>query len=230
MNSNEHALLLVGSAKPAGSSTSEVLGDYLLDRLSLEGITGDKILLHRALRTATRMDQMLDAVGASDLLILAFPLYVDCLPHLVTQALERIAAHRARAATVHPVRFLAIANCGFPEASHNETALAICRTFAQQTNMAWAGGLALGGGGAIGGGPLAEAGGRAGTVITALDHVAAALARGEPAPAEAIELMARPLIPPRLYTTLATIGWHTQSWQNGVHRHLGDRPFMDPIT
>ena len=34
------------------------------------------------------------AVDAADLFLLAAPLYVDGLPHLVTTALERIAAHR----------------------------------------------------------------------------------------------------------------------------------------
>lgn len=42
-----------------------------------------------------------------------------------------------------------IVNSGFPEAFHNDTALAILRRFAAETGFQWAGGLALGGGGTI---------------------------------------------------------------------------------
>jgi hypothetical protein len=90
-------------------------------------------------------------VDAADIVILAFPLYVDGLPYLVTQAFEQIAAHRANETDVWLPLFLAIANCGFPEAAHNATALAICRQFADKAGFAWAGGLALGEGGAISG-------------------------------------------------------------------------------
>jgi hypothetical protein len=48
------ALLLVGSAKPEGSSTSESLGGYLLDRLAERGWQTETVLLHRALRTEAR--------------------------------------------------------------------------------------------------------------------------------------------------------------------------------
>ena len=121
---------------------------------------------------------------------------MDGLPYLVTQALERIAAHRPGETDYAGVPlFLAIANCGFPEAQHNETALAICEQFAAAAGFRWAGGLALGEGGAINGQPLAKAGGMVHNVVAALDLAAAALAEGEPVPAEAIALMARPFIP-----------------------------------
>ena len=50
--------------------------------------------------------------------------------------------------------FAALANCGFPEAHHNRTALEICAQFAAAAGMTWAGGLALGAGGAVHGQPL----------------------------------------------------------------------------
>jgi len=53
---------------------------------------------------------------------------------------------------------VAIANSGFPEAEHSQTALEVCRLFARQVGFDWAGGLAMGGGGMVSGQPLAELG------------------------------------------------------------------------
>ena len=107
-------MLLVGSAKPAGQSTSESLGGYLVQKLAERGIATTTMHVARAMRTEKRT-RTPGRSGRADLVILAFPLYVDSLPYLATEALEQIAAHvpgdRFPAAP-----FLAIANCGFPEA------------------------------------------------------------------------------------------------------------------
>jgi len=225
MTTPKTALLIIGSAKPAGQSTSEALGNYLAQRLQERGIVMTTQHVARALRTEERAAALLAAADAADIVLLAFPLYVDGLPYLATQALERIAAHRLSQPAPRPAAFLAIANCGFPEAAHNATALAICREFADAAGFAWAGGLALGEGGAIGGRPLAVVGGMAHNVVAALDLVAAALAEGKPAPTEAITRMARPFIPARAYMLMGNLGWLSQARRNRVFTRLGARPF-----
>ncbi|MCB0082915.1 MAG: hypothetical protein KDE47_18375 [Caldilineaceae bacterium] len=219
------ALLLIGSAKPEGQSTSEMLGTYLLDQLVRHGYRGETYFVHRALRTPQRTQELLAALDQSDLFTLAFPLYVDSLPYLVTEALERIAAHRRAQPTPAATRFVAIANCGFPEAQHNATALAICHAFARQTGMNWAGGLALGQGGAIAGRPLTAISGMARHAITALDLTATALCRGQPVPEEAVALMAKPLMPPFFYTMMGNMGWRLEAHRQGALGHLRDQPF-----
>ena len=109
---------------------------------------------------------------------------------------------------------LAIANCGFPEAQRNATALAICRQLADEAGFAWAGGLALGEGGAIVGRSLAEVGGMAHNVVDALDLAAAALAAGEPAPTEAVALLARPFIPASADMLMGVLGRLMQARRN----------------
>ena len=225
MTTPRTALLLVGSAKPAGQSTSEALGSYLAQKLAERDVLFTTLHVARAMRTEERTAALLAAVDAADIVILAFPLYVDGLPYLVTQALEQIAAHRAGETDVRRSLFLAIANCGFPEAAHNATALAICRQFADAAGFAWAGGLALGEGGAIAGRALAQAGGMVRNVVAALDLAAAALAKGEPVPAEASAHMARPFIPTRAYMWMGDLGWLRQARQNRVLTRLGARPF-----
>lgn len=225
MKSSKTALLLIGSAKLAGESTSEALGSYLMQRLQARGVAGAAMHVARALRTETRAQELLQAIDRADLFILAFPLYVDSLPYLVTDALERIAAHRSAQVVERCPLFLVIANCGFPEAAHNATALAICRQFADAAGFAWAGGLALGEGGAIAGRPLAQAGGMVHNVVAALDLAAVALEAGQSVPAEAAALMARPFIPARAYMLMGDVGWLAQARKHRVLRRLGARPF-----
>lgn len=223
-NQLRHALLLVGSAKKEHESTSEALGHYLLEQLAAQGFSSETIHVQRALRTPDRTSEFLALVDAADLFVLAFPVYVDSLPYLVTRAMEQIAEHRQSQPNPRRAGFLAIANCGFPEAQHCKTALDICAVFAQQAHFEWRGGLALGEGGMVAGRALAELGGSLKTVRQALEMTAAALAKNEHAPQQAIDLLAKPLIPFRLYTSVATVGWHLTSWQNGAHQQLYAQP------
>lgn len=229
MTAPQNALFLIGSAKPAGESTSEALAGHLVQRLQAHGVETKMLHVARALRTETRTQELLKAVDVAALFVLAFPLYVDALPTLATEALERIAAHRQTQPSPTPAAFLAIANCGFPEARHNTTALAICQQFAVEAGFGWAGGLALGAGGAINGRPLAQAGGMARHVVRALDLTAAALAVGQPAPEEAVALLARPMMPLRAYTFMGDLGWRMQARRNGVYRLLRARP-LQPLA
>ena len=179
------ALLLVGSPRTR-KSTSHALGSYLFQQLNPHNIETKTIHIHTSIHSPERMKSLLEAVDAADLVLLAFPLYIDSLPAPTIEALERIAAHRAanvemdQYSTQQPL-FAAISNCGFPEARHNETALAICANFARKAGFNWAGSLALGAGeGMIHGTPLNELDGRVNSLKKALDFAAEALAQGHP--------------------------------------------------
>ena len=102
---------------------------------------------------------------------------------------------------------IAIANCSFPEARHNDTALAICAEFARENGFAWMGGLALGGGeGLVHGTPLKELDGRAILLKQALEMTAESLAAGNPILQSARDLLAKPVIPNWLYKTFGGRG------------------------
>jgi hypothetical protein len=170
---------------------------------------------------------MLEAVGAADLVILAFPVYVDTLPYLATEALERIAAvspSPRRGGGRGERSFLAIANCGFPEAQHCDVALEVCRQFAGEAGYTWAGGLALGGGGAIDGRPLTEAGRMAREVVAALDAAAALLASGAVLTPEIEAQVRMPMMPKQLYLLAGNAGWLLTARKNEALRQLGARP------
>ncbi len=217
------ALLLVGSPKTRRSSSNS-LGGYLFERLSAHAIQSDTIYPHTVLRSPRKLHALLDAVETADLVTLAFPLYVDSLPAPVIETLEHIAAHR-HGRDARPQLFTAIANCGFPEAHHNATALAICETFARQARFVWAGSLALGGGEMIGGAPLAAKGGQIIRIRRSLDLAAAALARGHSIPSAATELLGRPVIPPWVYRLMGGLRWKREAKRYGAETSLRDRPY-----
>jgi hypothetical protein len=161
--------------------------------------------------------------------MLAFPLYVDSLPAPVVATLERIAARR-NGKCVDGGRFAALVNCGFPEAAHNRTALAICQTFARQAGFGWAGALALGAGeGLVHGAPLAQAGGPAIPIRKALDLAAAALAQGEAIPQSAVDLLAKPIIPGWAYRVMGIFGWRQQAKQYGVQNSMRRKAYIQEV-
>lgn len=221
----QQAVLLVGSPRTK-KSTSYALGSYLLEKLSDEGIETRTIYIHTSLRSPERLATLLKTVKTADLVVLAFPLYVDSLPAPTIEALERIAASRNGAQT--PQRFAAIANCGFPEAHHNATALAICETFAHSAGFHWAGSLALGGGeGMVHGTPLNEMDGRAIPLKKALTLAAEALINGENIPSEAQVMWDKPFIPNWLYRLIGKLGWQKQAKKYNAQKNLKRRTYAN---
>ncbi|HSR30121.1 MAG TPA: NAD(P)H-dependent oxidoreductase [Anaerolineae bacterium] len=220
------ALLLVGSPKTR-KSTSNSVGAYLYEQLSARSVQTETIYPHTVLRSPAKMQALLDAVDAADLVTLTFPLYVDSLPAPVIEALECIAAHRQGRDPSHRQLFTAIANSGFPEAHHNATALAICATFARQAGFEWAGSLALGGGGMVNGVPLAEGGGKTLGIRKSLELAAEALAQGQAIPQAAQDVMARPVMPPWAYRLTGDLGWIWAARGYRALKQLKRQPYLE---
>jgi hypothetical protein len=226
MKAPHTALLLVGSPKP-GASSSSSLGTYLLEELEKRGLQTETVNLTKALRTDQATEALHAAVAAADLVLLSFPLYVDSLPAPVIRALELIAARRAglRSEAGDKAAFVAICQCGFPEAEQNEVALEICRNFTLAAGFEWAGGLGMGAGGMTDGRPLREIRGMMRASVRALDLSAAALAAGRAVPDAAVRLMAKPAIPAFAYRFIANRGWRSELKKQGAAAPLDARPF-----
>lgn len=225
MSERPRALLMIGSQK--AESTSLSLGGYLMRRLSDRGWQTDTLHI-RPLQAADKgREELLAAARAADLVVLAFPVYVDSLPAAAFRALEWIAADRRASPPEKPQRFVAITNCGYPESVHTILPLTVCRRFAKETGFAWAGGLGLGGGGAISGKPLEQTGGMGNNPRKALDLAAEALAAGQPVPERAEAMMAKAMLPAFLYRFFGNFGWNRQARQIGGKAKPSARPY-DP--
>jgi multimeric flavodoxin WrbA len=223
MAGTRRALLIVGSPKTGELSTSSALGGFLLERVKHRGWETESLTLRASLNRPEGQQELLAAVERAGLIVLAFPLYADALPYLVTRALTVIAAAGKAGGAGRAKGAAAIVNSGFPETHQNAVALAICREFATQCGFSWAGGLAFGGGGMIGGEPLAQPS-RSGPgvrhVVTALDMTAEALAKGLPVPGEAMSMIARKGVSAALlrwfYMFMASRSFKKLAAKNGV--------------
>ena len=216
------ALLLVGS--PRGrASVSGAIADHLESLLRGRGLTVATEHLQEHLRKDPELRKLAQRLGQADLVALATPLYVDSLPARVTEAFELFARARSEDPGPH-ARLLAVVNCGFPEAVHTDTALAICRAFAERAGLDWIGGLGIGGGGMLAGKPLAELGGRARFVTRALDLTADAIAQGQVVPDEAQRLARKLPIPKWVYRYAADWGFRREARRRGTARRLGEGP------
>lgn len=223
MDQKGRVLLLVGS--PRGiDSTSHSLGSYLLERLADMNFDVSRFTLYLALRKEERLDELLAATDRADLIILAFPLYVDSLPAAVIRVLELIAERRLRKPLTKKQRLVAICNSGFPESSQSNTAIGICRRFAREAGLEWAGGLALGGGEAIHGRALPEVGSMAKNIVKSLDLAAIDLATHGEISQQAMELMSKPFVPAWLYRMLGDHGFRKDARKHGV-TDLDARPY-----
>jgi multimeric flavodoxin WrbA len=231
------ALLIVGSPKTKSPSTSGVLGSYFLERLREQGWETESLTLKAGLQQEKGKQDLVSSVDRADLLLLAFPLYIDALPFLVTKALEAIAAHRRTTHQGLPQQLFVISNNGFPEAHQNTLALAICHRFAVQSGMRWAGGLAMGAGEALSSGQSLTSRNRSGPpvkhVIQALDMTAAALVEGRPLPSEAVTMIARspiPLLPFAawrwIFVKAGARHWERRAAANGISKeNMLARPY-----
>ena len=204
------AVLLIGS--PRGKkSASLALGERLLDGLDSRGVTTEIFTVPWALESEQKAAAMFDAASKADIVVFAFPLYVDQLPAPVIWALERIGERRSQRRSESTPWLAALVQCGFPETHQNLPALEIMRRFAELAGFHWAGGLAMGMGGAVAGRRPGERDGMLRNVFQGIDMAAAALAEHRPIPQEAAALLGRKLMPRWLYVLMANFGWRRQA-------------------
>ncbi|MBN1978658.1 MAG: hypothetical protein JW918_14770 [Anaerolineae bacterium] len=226
MNEPRWVFILTGSTR-SGRTTSQSVGEYLAERLAERGVRPEAMRVRSALRSEQGIADMLAAVERADAFVLVFPLFISNLPAIAIRALETVAAHRSEHRNGGGARksFIAICQGGYPEARQSEAALAVCRQFAREAGFDWAGGLAFGGGAVIGGQPLEKMGVFTKYVRQALDLTAEAIARGQPVPDEAVETMARLLLPTWLVLPLINGVMRLRLYQHGVLRSFRARPF-----
>jgi hypothetical protein len=200
------AVLLIGSPH-FEKSTSWSLGSRLLDRLAGRGLAAESHFIHRALESEDKAAAMFRAVESADVLVFAFPLYVDHLPAPVIWACEEIARRRREARGATRPLLATIVQSGFPETYQNRMASDIMRRFADQAGFEWGGGLIMGGGGTVSGRSLPQKPkGMLRNLVLGLERAAADLAGGRPISPETTALVGRKLMAYRLYRLAANLG------------------------
>jgi hypothetical protein len=221
--SSRKVLLLVASPRGAASHSSS-LGGHLLAALEERGMALKTLQLYPALGDEKKMSELLVAVDLCDLLVPAFPLYVDQLPAPLIDLLRQVAERRHGQSRTGQA-LAAIVNCGFPETAHCRPAVDIVRIFAAQAGFRFLGCLATGMGGAIGHRSLDRAGAIVRHQRQALDRAAAFLCASKEIPADVIALMGRAMMPRWFYNFVADRGWKKAAKKTATAGRLLDRPY-----
>jgi len=222
---SRRVLILMGSPKPR-RATSGAIAAYLAAALEVRGCETETIWVRNVIADDAGRAAFLQAMNSADVFIPVFPLYYDGPPAIVMEAFELWAGKGSANAGAR--QMAAVVQCGFPEAQQNRAALDICRQFARETGMNWAGGLAIGMGGSLGGKELVRLGGRTRNLRRALDLCAEALAGAKAVPEEAAALAARNIMPRRLYTFIGNWGWKHHARKRGTSKLLNRRPYPWP--
>jgi len=214
----------VGSPKGRGGS-SGIIGEYILGK-----IPGGKINKHihhagKALVNDDLLERMVKDVNNADVVILSFPLYWDSMPSHLIKVLEHIHEQRKDRRGLKEQYFYTIVNNGFPEPWHNETAIAICRRFADEAGFIWRGALNVGGGGAIDGRALEELGGMTLKLRETLNMAASAVEKGMDIPPEVSERLEKPFYPRWLNFIFGGMMWRRAAKNKGVETSITARPY-----
>ena len=101
-------------------------------------------------RSALLQHQTVEAFAElqdADAIVFIFPLYIFCMPAMLTRFLQDFACKYPTADRDSSV--YAIVNCGFPEPEINQEAMRVMECFAQQTGRSFLGGVMIGGGGML---------------------------------------------------------------------------------
>lgn len=88
----------------------------------------------------------------ADAIIFIFPLYIFCLPGILTRYLEDYYKYSIEHEPKNLQKVYAIVNCGFPEADINLEVVNVIKSFSRCTNSQFRFGVQIGGGGMLLGG------------------------------------------------------------------------------
>ncbi len=170
---------------------------------------------------------VLEKYVSSDVLLIAFPLYVDSLPASLMQFLSLYEkGYRQFAKEGKQQRVFAVANCGFYEGQQNELALKVVEHFCESAGLAWCGGAGIGTGEMILG--LKSVPGEAGikkSVTHALRSIADAISSCDGRAAGNIYTQHN--FPWILYKIAGEMGWRKMVKKNGLNRKQIDaRPLL----
>ncbi|MBS4032008.1 MAG: NAD(P)H-dependent oxidoreductase [Clostridiales bacterium] len=93
------------------------------------------------------VSEAFETLAKADAIIISFPLYVFCLPGILTRFLQDYYNYHTKSgiATNH-LKVYAIVNCGFPEPEINLEAVRVIKSFSQHINATFQFGILIGGG------------------------------------------------------------------------------------
>jgi multimeric flavodoxin WrbA len=136
--------LINGSPKISGSASGSILQDL---RSFLED-TADTIYDYHFKKPIVSAEEVA-ALSECDILIFAFPLYVDGIPSHLLRCLVQLEQSLAKANK--EITVYVVANCGFYEGHQNRLAISMMENWCTKAGLKWGQGIGIGAGGMLSG-------------------------------------------------------------------------------
>jgi len=149
MSTSKNIVLINASPKITEESVSGYLVSMLSDRIGTDGVNKTIINVRQSLtKHQTRND--FGVISKADAIVIAFPLYIFCLPAMLTRFLEDYYHYYAEIGKPGVnQKVYAIVNCGFPEAEINREAVRVIQSFSRHINAEYRFGILIGSGGML---------------------------------------------------------------------------------
>lgn len=135
-------MMIDGSPKVSRSNSG-----YFLSVLS--NFIESKDIVKYRLTKKLDYEKIISNIKNIDILVIAFPLYVDSLPSHVLDFLSILEDNFK--GKLKDITVYVISNCGFYEGNQNKTALKIMRCWCRKINLKWGQGIGIGAGEMMGG-------------------------------------------------------------------------------
>lgn len=200
--------LINGSPKIKNSSS-----EYILQTLK-PLLPAESEIIEYHFRTAKLSNNDLDEIAECNILVFAFPLYVDGIPSHLVNCLYQMEKY-FKTKQINKVVVYSLVNCGFYEGHQNAIALEIMKNWCEKTKLNWGHGIGIGGGGML---PMLvnvpDGKGPKKNLLKALKTIASNISIG----AKADNILISPNFPRFAYKISAEIGWRQQIKMNGLKR------------
>lgn len=185
-----------------------------------------KFRIHVASRSKENVNTDFSNMLDSDILIITFPLYYYALPGVLTGFLEGYYKYARTLNTHKQIKVYAVINCGFPEPSHNDTAVQIIENFCSRLNLDWRFAAEIGMGGIIKGTETMPMNGfLKSNIYNGLKAIYTDIQKNEHSHLPNIHAKAR--FPNWLYLFQGNRGWLTMAKKNGLTKNdLARTPYV----
>ncbi|ATW27937.1 NAD(P)H-dependent oxidoreductase [Candidatus Formimonas warabiya] len=222
----KNIVFISGSPKINEKSVSEFLIQMAKRHMETEDAHKTFIDVRQSISKRKTLDDF-EALSQADAVIIAFPLYVFCLPGILMRFLEDYYQFFTEKGKVNsPAKVYAIVNCGFPEPEINREAVRVIRSFCRHINADFRFGVLIGGGGMILGAkdaPFMK------KTLGKLDNAFSAIAKDlqNKDKAGTDEIYIRMNFPKRLYFFMGNRGWFSAARKNGLKKKdLYRKPYL----
>lgn len=194
--------LINGSPKPKDSASGILLSE--LEKCKIQGA----VFSHFAVNKPCVGKEIIEKIIQHDVLVFAFPLYVDGIPSHLLNCLKEIENAGIKN---KKIRVYGISNCGFFEGTQNEIALGILKNWCNKTGFQWGMAVGFGGGGAMSQFGEEKPKGMIKSLLSGLEKMKDSIETGKTAENVYVSIN----FPRWLYKTAAEIGWKQLIKRNG---------------